>query len=108
MELWYEPRIVDFDRNDTLKIKGLSYENGFESFVSLSPNEQYVVIDNIIKGYVETPTGRELHENYKCVLIDLFSARVLDFWQSECSGEWDENSNWVNGDKIVFLSEMTK
>ena len=98
LELWYKPRIVDFRSNDTVIIQNLAYENGSELDIRVSPNKKYVVIDNIIKGYV----AQEMYENYQCVLIDIDNAILLYTWQSDCSGEWDKNSNWISGDKIVF------
>ncbi len=95
LELWYEPHIVDFRNSDTLKIKNLPCENGSELYINVSPDEKFVVIDHIIKGYVEMPEGRELYENYKCALIDIENAVSLDSWQSDCGGEWDESSNWI-------------
>jgi hypothetical protein len=104
MKLWYEPHIVDFRNDDTLKIKNL--ENGFEAFLSVSPNGKYVVIDNIIKGYVYvTETDSILHENYLCAIIDIENAKIIHSMQTDCGGEWDKNNNWINGDKIIFSAE---
>jgi hypothetical protein len=108
LKLWYEPRIVDFRSKDTVIIQNFTYENGSELDVRVSPNKNYAVLDNIIKGYMETPSGRELHENYMCVLIDIDNAILLDFWQSACGGEWDKNNNWVNDGEIIFDSDETE
>ena len=102
LELWYEPRIVDFISKDTAVIQNFTYENGSELDIRVSPNKKYAVIDNIIKGYVETSTSRELYENYKCVLIDIDNAILLNSWQSDCGGEWDKNNNWISGGEIIF------
>ena len=105
MELWYEPRIVDFRNNDSVKIENLSYENGSELYVNVSPNKKYAVIDNIVKGYVEDIEEKILHEIYFCVIIDIENAKVVETMQSDCSGEWDKNSNWVNNEEIIFSAD---
>jgi len=107
LELWYEPHIIDFRNNDTLEIENLSYENGSELYFNVSPNKKYAIIDNIIKGYIETEDGQKLHENYFCVIIDIEKAKVVETMQSDCSGEWDKNNNWVSGYEIIFSSTKT-
>ncbi|MCL2290798.1 MAG: hypothetical protein FWC34_08900 [Bacteroidetes bacterium] len=107
MELWYEPHIVYFSKNDTLKIQDFFIENGSDLYVNVSPNKKYAVIDNIAKGYVEGVEEKILHEIYFCVIIDIENAKVIETMQSDCSGEWDKDNNWVSGDKIIFSSTGT-
>lgn len=99
--LWYLPRlIVD---TDTLLIEGLSNENGSELSISKSPNENFFVLDNIIKGYVEDDSGnKSLYENYTCVLVNVKEAKVEQSLQSECDGSWNSKNEWVCGGYIVF------
>ena len=105
LELWYEPRLVDLNKKDTIRIKELSYENGSELFIKVSPDSNFFVLDNIIKGYLETDEDTILHENYTCVIIDIKNAIAVWGMQTDCSGEWDNESNWVSGDETVFNRE---
>ena len=105
MELWYDPYILDLNNNDTIKIENYNYENGSIPDIIVSPNAKYFVLDNIIKGYVETEEGKKLHENYKCTIIDLKAANSIIKMQQHCGGEWDNENNWVSGDEIIFHSK---
>lgn len=102
MELWYDPYIINCETNDTLKIKDHTYENGSELNMSISSNKEYIVIDHIIKGYVEIEEGKsELYENYTCEIIDIMNAKVVFTMQEHCGGEWNDNV-WIDGDEIIF------
>ena len=105
MKLWYAPYIVNLNKKDTIKIEGYVYENGSEPDIIVSPNKKYFVLDNIIKGYVEMEDDRILHENYFCAIIDIEKAKMVWRAQSDCSGEWNNEDNWISFDKIVFHSE---
>ena len=105
--LWYEPCIIDFKNNDTLKIKNFSYENGSELHFRLSPNKKYVVIDNIIKGYVEIEDDEELYENYMCAILDIINANTVMTMQEDCGGEWNGKNEWISGGKVIFSPNLT-
>jgi len=105
MELWYEPYIVDLNNNDTIKIKNYNYENGSIPEIIVSPNVKYFVLDNIIKGYVETEEGEKLYENYTCMIIDVENANSIMTMQEHCGGKWNNENNWVSGDEIIFYSK---
>src|SRR5690606_3472338 len=65
LELWYNPYLIK--GKDTIRIEGYSYDNGSELQINISPNKNYIVLDNIIKGYVyESEQDSILHENYGC------------------------------------------
>ena len=97
LKLWYEPYIIDFRNNDTLKIEACTY--GFDSFVNISPDGKYVFIDNIVKQYEER--GDSLRVVCFCALIDIAETKVIAM-HSDCSGKWDKNSNWVENGEIRF------
>ena len=102
MKLWYEPYIVDLNKKDTIRIKNYNDENGSELDIRVSPNKRYAVMDNIIKGYVETENGEELHENYTCTIIDIINANSVMTMQEDCGGEWNNENQWIIGDEIIF------
>lgn len=99
--LWYSPKlIVD---GDTILITGLDNENGAELSINKSPNSNYFVIDNIIKGYIENSNGEKiLHENFMCVIVNVKEAKVEQSLQSECDGAWNEQNEWVSAGNVVF------
>ena len=109
MELWYEPHIVNLNKKDTLKINGYYNENGsYPDEIDLSPNLKYMVLHHLFgEGYVEMDDGQKLYQNWKCSIIDIENAKVVETMQSDCSGKWDKNNNWVSGDEIIFSSTET-
>jgi len=99
--LWYSPKLVV--NTDTLLIEGLANENGSELSISKSPNGNFFVMDNIIKGYVEDGNGEKiLHENFTCIIVNVKEAKVIQNLQSECDGSWNNQNEWVSADNIVF------
>lgn len=102
-KLWYDPCIIRFKENDTVRIAKFSYENGSELNLRISPSKRFVVLDNIIKGYVEEGDEKTLYENYLCDIIDLEqSVVVVGSIQTHCDAEWDKDDRWVDGDEIIF------
>ena len=101
--LWYDPYIIRFDKKDTVKIAEFSYENGSELNLRISPNKRYVVLDNIIKGYVEDGAEKTLYENYLCDMVDLEQSMVIiGSMKEHCVAEWDKDNRWIYGDEIIF------
>jgi len=99
--LWYSPKLVV--NGDTVSIAGFNNENGSELSINKSPNSNYFVIDNIIKGYVENGNGEKiLHENFMCVIVNVKKAKVEQSLQSECDGVWNEQNEWVSAGNVVF------
>ena len=87
LKLWYDPYIIRLKENDTVKIAEFSYENGSELNLRVSPNKRFVVLDNIIKGYIEDGDEKTLYENYLCDIIDLEqSAVIVGSIQTHCGG----------------------
>ena len=87
------------------KYKILGYDNSNFSdgnIIGISPNKKYIVLDYIIKGYANDGINKEMHENYLCVIIDLNQHKVVLQMQSDCGGEWNEQNQWVNNNKIIF------
>lgn len=86
------------------KIEGygsMSYSEG--GVLGISPNNRYMVLDHISKGYVEDGIDKKLYENYLCVIVDIPSKKVVMSMQSDCDGEWNKNNQWVNSSgKVVF------
>lgn len=102
-KLWYDPYIIRLKEKDTVKIAKFSYENGSELNLRVSPNKRFVVLDNIIKGYIEDGEEKTLYENYQCDIIDLEqSAVIVGSIQTHCGGTWDKDDKWVDGDEIIF------
>jgi len=102
-KLWYDPHIIRLKEKDTIKIAKFSYENGSELNLRVSPNKRFVVLDNIIKGYIEDGDEKTLYENYLCDIIDLEqSAVIVGSIQTHCGGTWDKDDKWVDGDEIIF------
>jgi hypothetical protein len=93
--LWYEPRLVDLNKRDTITIEGLHYENGSELFIKISPNSDFFVLDNIFSGY--EMDDNSLHESYGCLVIDIKNANTPYYMTNDCDGEWDSENNWVSG-----------
>lgn len=99
--LWYSPRLII--NSDTLIISELSNENGSELSINESPNGNFFVMDNIIKGYIENEKGEKiLYENFNCVIINLKEAKVEQSLQSECDGTWNNQNEWVSGGRVIF------
>lgn len=107
-KLWYNPYIIRLKERDTVKIAEFSYENGGELDLRISPSKRFVVLDNIIKGYVEDGDKKILHENYLCDIIDLEQSIVVGSMQTHCGGEWDEDDRWVDGGEIIFDGSLLK
>lgn len=42
------------------------------------------------------------NENYSCIILDIKKAKIVMQLQSDCSGEWNENNDFVSDDKTVF------
>ncbi len=77
-----------------------TYSGG--TLLAVSPDKRFIVMDAIIKGYVEEGTTRRLHENYFCVIVDVRRQKVVWQMQSDCSGSWNAANEWVNGDRVIF------
>lgn len=73
--------------------------------LAISPNKRFLVMDNIIKGYVEDGETKQLHENYLCVIVDVRRQKVVWQMQSDCSGSWNARNEWVSGGKIIFSGQ---
>lgn len=99
--LWYSPKLII--NSDTLLIEGLANENGSELSIKKSPNSDFFIMDNIIKGYVEDENGAQiLHENFTCVIVNVKEAKIVQSLQSECDGSWNSHNEWIFEDIIIF------
>jgi hypothetical protein len=102
--MWYSPKLIV--NSDTLVIKDFPLENGSELSIKKSPNSNFFVLDNIIKGFVTDETGKEIiHENYTCLIIDVKEATVEQSLQSECDGFWNNQNEWISSDRVIFSGE---
>ena len=98
----YQKPILKKGKN-ILKINGYDDSNFSDgNVISISPNNKFIVLDYISKGYVEHNNEKELYENYFCVIIDLIKHKVVAQLQSDCGGEWNNNNQFVSNGKIVF------
>jgi hypothetical protein len=103
LELWYNPRIVNLNKKDTMAIKGYPYECGSELFIKVSPNSKFFVLDYVNKWELtdEEETERENGDvilgygRQFCEIINIKNAKTISYMQSDCGGEWDNKSNWV-------------
>ena len=96
----YQNRYIITEKGDTLTKLTTNYS---ELLIKLSPNKDYLITDDIIRGYVYTSeTDSILHENYLCQLINIKTGNLVDTFQSGCGGEWNADNQWVSGDDIIF------
>ncbi len=99
--MYQQPFILNGRKKYTIKGYGnMNYSDG--EIVGISPNHRYIVLDHISKGYVEDGIQKRLYENYLCVIIDVSQKAVVMNMQSDCSGEWNKNNQWINNGKIIF------
>ncbi|REC60063.1 hypothetical protein DRF65_23015 [Chryseobacterium pennae] len=86
------------------KIEGYGSMNYSEGkLLGISPNNRYIVLDHISKGYVEDGESKRLYENYLCVIVYLPGKKVVMYMQSDCGGEWNRNNQWVSSNgRVVF------
>jgi hypothetical protein len=114
LELWYNPRIVNLNKKDTMTIKEYPYESGSELFIEVSPNFKFFVLDYVNKWEMTDEEKRELelengvilgYDRQFCLIIDIKNANSVWQMQSDCGGKWDNESNWISGDEIIFTSD---
>lgn len=96
----YQNRYIITIKGDTLTKLTTNYS---EVFIKLSPNKDYLITDDIIRGYVQTSeTDSIFNENYVCALINLNNGKTVTTYQSACGGAWNEKNQWIYGDEIIF------
>ncbi len=98
--LYSSPRILW--QKKLIKIKDFDEDNFSGVHLDIAPNKKYIVMDNIIKGYVQTEKDSTLHENYTCVIVDIKKAKVIMSMQTDCGGNWNKNNEWKNENKLLF------
>lgn len=98
--LYSEPKIIYKGKANL--IADFNLENYTSKKINVSKNKKFVVMDNIIKGYVQTENDSVLHENYTCVIVDLKKMKVVFEMQSDCGGSWSCKNQWVNDGKVLF------
>ncbi len=84
------------------EIKDYNNDNFTSNKIKISKNKKYLVMDYIIKGYVQTQNDSILHENYTCILIDIKKSKIILHMQSDCDGNWNYMNQWVSDNKIIF------
>ncbi|MBP2615799.1 hypothetical protein [Chryseobacterium jejuense] len=85
------------------KIEGYGSMNYSEGeLLGISPNKKYIVLDHISKGYADDGVHKRLYENYLCVIVDVPKKKVVMNMQSDCSGEWNKNNQWVSNNNVIF------
>jgi hypothetical protein len=99
-KLYASPRILW--QNKLIKIKNFDEDNFSDVKINIAPNKKYIVMDNIIKGYVHTEKDSVLHENYTCVILDVKKAKIIMSMQTDCGGEWNKKNEWGNNGKLLF------
>jgi hypothetical protein len=98
--LYSSPRILW--QKKLIKIKNFDEDNFSDVKINIAPNKKYIVMDNIIKGYVQTEKDSILHENYTCVILDVKKAKIIMSMQTDCGGEWNKKNEWENDGKLLF------
>lgn len=100
-KMYQNPFIMN--KGKKYKIQGYGSANYSEGeILEISPNKRFIVLDHISKGYVEDGINRKLYENYMCVIVDVFKKKVVKYMQGDCSGSWNKDNKWVNGDEVIF------
>jgi hypothetical protein len=99
-KLYASPRILW--QNKLMKIKNFDEDNFSDVKINIAPNKKYIVMDNIIKGYVQTEKDSLLYENYTCVILDVKKAKIIMSMQTDCGGEWNKKNEWENDGKLLF------
>ena len=102
-KLYSSPRILW--QNKLIKIKDFDDNNFSGGKIQIAPNKKYVVMDNIIKGFIQKEKDSILHENYTCVLINVNKAKIITSMQTDCGGKWNTKSGWENDGKLIFIKE---
>lgn len=100
--LYQEPYLVIGKKE--YRIKGFSNLNSSsDEIVALSPDGRYFVMDSISIGYVEGENGeKKLHDNYFCVVVDIFQKSVIHQMQSDCGGEWNAQGQWISNGQVIL------
>ena len=101
--LFSNPRIVH--KNEIMEIEDFDENNFTGKQIKIAMNKKYLVMDYITKGYVYTEKDSILHENYSCIILDIKKAKIVMQLQSDCSGEWNENNDFISDDKIIFTGK---
>ncbi|BAP30464.1 uncharacterized protein CHSO_1427 [Chryseobacterium sp. StRB126] len=99
-EMYQNPFILNGNKTYKIKGYGMNYSDG--GILGISPNSRYIVLDHISKGYVEDGVNKQLYENYLCVIVDVYKKEVIMNMQSDCSGEWNNNNQWISSGKVIF------
>lgn len=108
-KLWYNPYIIRLKERDTVKIAEFSYENGGELDLRISPSKRFVVLDNIIKGYVEDRGWKNIAWKLSVWYNRPFEQSiVVGSMQTHCGGEWDEDDRMGDGGEIIFDGSLLK
>ena len=94
---------VIITERDTNKIQFHNKEDlaGFSSDVDISPNGLFILINRVERGYVN---NNILHENTFCYLINLQEHKMEEQFQSQCDGEWNDESQWIGTDGELLFS----
>ncbi len=99
--LYQQPYIIQDGIKKNISNYSSDHFSGGE-ILAIAPNKRFIVMDGIIKGYVEDGVTRRLHENYVCAIVDVRRREVVWQMQSDCSGKWNAENEWVSGGKVIF------
>jgi hypothetical protein len=86
--------------NDTTPIQG--FATGSDEVFRLSPNRSWLMAGRIDQGWVEDGDGRALHDRADCVIIDVAASKVIAYMTTDCDGQWNAQSEWVNAEGKVI------
>lgn len=99
-KMYQNPFILNGNKTYKIEGYGMSYSDG--GLLGIAPNSRYIVLDHISKGYVEDGVNKKLYENYLCVIVDVHKKKVVMSMQSDCSGEWNKNNQWISNNNVIF------
>lgn len=100
--LWKNPKLIK-NKKDTLNIQNWDNNWGSELNIKPSYNKKFMILDAIIKDEVEDGDKTQTYENYTCQLIDISNSSVIDSFQENCDGEWNEGNEWVSNNETIFI-----
>ena len=102
--LWYDPYLMKTGSKEM--IIGFEYSNGSSLAFQLSPDNHYLLLDEVSMDYLYiSDKDSMLVENAFCNLINLYTSKVIYRYQEHCDTTWNSESQLISGNKVIFASE---
>ncbi|MFT4603052.1 MAG: hypothetical protein ACI857_003239 [Arenicella sp.] len=90
-KLYYFPHIIS--STDTMKIP--DFNAGCDRAYDLSPDGEYMMVGELDIGWVGEGEDKFLHDRYGCMIIDLKAAKIMNYMDGDCAGQWNELNQWI-------------